>query len=81
LLDLEDGEHWGLGEAAYDVRWEVRDLDTPGQPVVRSGSVATAQRNAYAVHVEVTGLKPSRCYGYRFVLGDYGDEGLTRTAP
>ena len=80
-LDLEDGVRWGLPESAYRLGWEVRDLEAPGAPVVRQGTAIAAERNAYAVHVEVTGLRPGRSYGYRFTLGDHGDEGVTRTAP
>ena len=72
---------WGLPESAYRLGWEVRDLEAPGEPVVRRGTAIAAQRNAYAVHVEVTGLRPGRAYGYRFTLGDEGSEGVTRTAP
>ncbi len=80
-LDLEDGARWGLSEEAYRLGWEVRDLEASGTPVVRSGTAIAARRNAYAVHVEVTGLRPGRAYGYRFTLDDHGEDGLTRTAP
>ena len=80
-LDLEDGLRWGLSESAYRLGWEVRDLEATGTPVVRQGTAIAAERNGYAVHVEVTGLRPGRSYGYRFTLGDEGYEGVTRTAP
>ena len=80
-LDLEDDKQWGLSEPAYDVRWEVRALEAEGQPVVQSGTAVASALNAYAVHVEVNGLKPSRRYAYRFMLGSYGDEGVTQTVP
>ena len=68
-------------DSAYQLGWEVWDLEVPGKPVVRRGTAIAAQQNGYAVHVEVTGLQPGRAYGYRFTLGDHGDEGVTRTAP
>lgn len=80
-VDLEDGARWGLGEDAYRLRWEVRDLEARGRPVVKSGTAVAARQNGYAVHVEVGGLRPGRAYGYRFTLGDGGSEGFTRTAP
>ncbi|HZT46548.1 MAG TPA: alkaline phosphatase D family protein [Hyphomicrobiaceae bacterium] len=80
-VDLEDGARWGLSEEAYRLGWEVRDLETPGKPVVRQGTAIAAARNGYAVHVEVDGLRPGRAYAYRFTLGDDGAEGITRTAP
>ena len=80
-LDLADGVRWGLSESAYQVDWAVRDLEAAGEPVVRRGTAIAAQRNAYAVHVEVTGLQPGRAYGYRFTLGGQEDGGVTRTAP
>src|SRR5262245_43208926 len=80
-LDLQDGARWGMSEPAYDVRWELRDLEADGKPFVKSGSAVAAEDSGYAVHVEVGGLKPSRRYAYRFMLADYGDEGVTQTAP
>ena len=80
-LDLEDGEQWGLPERAYTLRWEVRDPTLSGTPLVKHGTAVASADKAYAVHVEVTGLQPSRAYLYRFILGDYFDEGITRTAP
>jgi alkaline phosphatase D len=80
-LDLRDGEQWGLPERAYTLRWEVRDPALPGTPLVKHGAAIASADKAYAVHVEVTGLQPSRAYLYRFILGDYFDEGFTRTAP
>ena len=67
-LKLEDGVRWGLPDSAYQLGWEVWDLEAPGKPVVRRGSAIAAQQNAYAVHVEVGGLRPGRAYGYRFTL-------------
>lgn len=81
VLDLEDGRRWGLGEDAYQVRWEVRDLEAPGRPVVKSGTTVAAALAGFAVHVEVTGLRPRTRYGYRFMLGDFAVEGVTLTAP
>lgn len=80
-LDLEDGARWGLDEEAYLVGWEVFDLEARERPVIRSGKTVSASSNGYAVHVEVTGLRPAARYGYRFRLGTHSAEGVTRTAP
>lgn len=80
-LDLEDSASWGLSEPAYDIAWEVRDLEAAGRPLVKHGTALASVHNAYAVHVEVNGLKPGRRYAYRFLIGSYGGEGVTRTAP
>ena len=53
----------------------------PGRPVVRHGTAIAARRNAYAVHVEVTGLRPGRAYGYRFTLGGVELRRRHATAP
>lgn len=80
-LDLEDGARWGLSEDAYEVGYEVRDLEASGSPVVSSGRATAHRDKGYAVHVEASGLKPRTRYRYRFALGDYGAEGVTLTAP
>lgn len=79
-LDLEDGKRWGLPEDAYRIGWEIRDLERSGRPIVAKGTAIASADKGYAVHVEATGLQPATRYAYRFMLGDYATEGLTRTA-
>lgn len=80
-LDLEDGARWGLSDDAYRVGWEIRDLERSGRPIAAQGTAIASADKGYAVHVEAAGLQPSTRYAYRFSLGDYATEGLTRTAP
>jgi alkaline phosphatase D len=80
-LDLEDGKRWGLPEDAYRIGWEIRDLERSGRPIAAKGTAIASADKGYAVHVEATGLQPATRYAYRFTLGDYATEGVTRTAP
>jgi alkaline phosphatase D len=71
----------GVGPDAVVVRWEVAE-DERFARVVRRGSVDALPAWAHSVHVEVTGLEPSRWYFYRFIAGsDVSATGRTRTAP
>lgn len=63
------------------VRWELAD-DAQFQHIVQRGTATALPALAHSVHVEVTGLQPSRWYHYRFMLGDaVSRTGRTRTAP
>ncbi|MFZ5558054.1 MAG: alkaline phosphatase D family protein [Pseudomonadota bacterium] len=71
----------GLPPAPVAVRWEVAE-DERFARVVRRGDAVADPAWAHSVHVEVTGLQPSRSYWYRFVaLGHASPAGRTRTAP
>ncbi len=80
-LDLEDGKRWGLPDDAYRIGWEIRDLERSGRPIAAKGIAIASAEKGYAVHVEATGLQPSTRYAYRFTLGDFATDGVTRTAP
>jgi len=63
------------------VRWQVAEDAQMGR-VVAQGEVGADLRKAFAVHVEVAGLRPNRPYWYRFTaLGAQSRLGRTRTAP
>ncbi len=71
----------GLPAAPVEVRWEVAE-DERFDRVVRRGTALADPAWAHSVHVEVTGLQPSRVYWYRFIaLGHASPTGRTRTAP
>ena len=64
-----------------DVRWEVFEDGRPDNIVAYGRAPASADL-AHSVHVEVTGLRPNRWYGYRFIAGDaVSPDGRTRTLP
>ncbi|SCL16803.1 alkaline phosphatase D [Micromonospora nigra] len=63
------------------VEWEVA-VDAGFRVVVRRGVEYARPENAHSVHVEVSGLLPSRWYFYRFRAdGHHSRIGRTRTAP
>jgi alkaline phosphatase D len=71
----------GVEQNAVVVRWEVAE-DDGFQRVVQRGSVDAVRAWAHSVHVEVSGLEPSRWYFYRFMAGsEVSPTGRTRTAP
>ena len=71
----------GVEPGAVVVRWEVAE-DERFARVVQRGSVEAVRAWAHSVHVEVTGLEPSRWYFYRFLAGsEVSPVGRTRTAP
>ncbi|SDM06133.1 alkaline phosphatase D family protein [Nonomuraea jiangxiensis] len=71
------------GQGPIPVEWTVaetqEDLDT--RPLT-SGVFVAEPQYAWAVHVDVTGLKPGTVYHYRFRVGDWvSPVGRTLTAP
>lgn len=71
----------GLGAEVIPVRWEVA-ADEGFRSVVRSGTYYASPEWAHSLHVEATGLQPSRPYWYRFVAGGARSPvGRTRTTP
>lgn len=72
----------GLGSYGnVSVRWEVAE-DEAMRRVVRRGTAVAPADLAHSVHVEVTGLRSSRPYWYRFRAGDAATEpARTLTAP
>ncbi len=63
------------------VGWEISE-DRRFWRIVRTGVETATPQSAYAVHVEVGGLKPGQDYYYRFFVGDaVSPVGRTKTAP
>jgi alkaline phosphatase D len=70
----------GVGPNAV-VRWQV-STNARFTSVVRSGQLTTSPARDHTVKVDVTGLKPTQTYYYRFAYGSsYSPVGRTRTAP
>jgi alkaline phosphatase D len=71
----------GIDPDAVTVRWEVA-RDEAMRQIVCSGTAEASPEWAHSVHVQVSGLEPSRWYWYRFSAGDAQSPiGRTRTAP
>jgi alkaline phosphatase D len=71
----------GMAPEIVPVRWEVASDERFAQ-VAASGTAYAAPDWAHSVHVEVSGLEPSRWYWYRFTAGDATSRvGRARTAP
>ncbi len=71
----------GLDPVPVEVKWEVASDET-FHKIVKSGKAVAPPAYVHSLHVEVTGLKPSSSYYYRFFAGDaISPVGRTRTAP
>jgi alkaline phosphatase D len=71
----------GMPPHAVTVKWEVA-ADEQMKEIVARGAAAASAELGHSVHVEAQGLKPSRWYWYRFMVGDaVSPVGRTRTAP
>jgi alkaline phosphatase D len=71
----------GMGPEPYGVRYEVA-TDERFRRIVKRGAVEARPDEAHSVHVELTGLRPSTEYFYRFRVGrEESVIGRTRTAP
>lgn len=71
----------GMPGAAVGVEWEVA-ADDGFRKIVQRGTATATPQYAHSVHVEVSGLEPSRWYWYRFRAGEaVSPAGRTRTAP
>ncbi|WP_156500611.1 alkaline phosphatase D family protein [Croceicoccus bisphenolivorans] len=72
----------GMPPLAVQVRWEVAE-DEAFAHVVRSGEEIAHPDLAHSIHVEVSGLRPSRLYWYRFLVTgvEASPVGRARTAP
>ena len=71
----------GMPRTRVPVRWEVFADEALTLPV-RAGNAVADPRWGHSVHVEVSGLAPSRTYWYRFLAGGNASAvGRTRTAP
>lgn len=75
---LGDG---GMPPEPVELRWEIA-RDERFRDIVQKGVVRAMPDAAHSVHVELSGLEPSRWYWYRFMTGDaVSPTGRTRTAP
>ncbi|MBB4099231.1 alkaline phosphatase D family protein [Sphingomonas kyeonggiensis] len=76
------GEHGGMPMVAVPVRWEVAE-DARFARIVQSGEAVARPELGHSVHVELSGLKPSRPYWYRFLVdgAEASPVGTARTAP
>ncbi|MPY87014.1 MAG: alkaline phosphatase [Luteitalea sp.] len=75
---LEGG---GMPMANVDVAWEVA-RDEEFRTIVQKGAAVARPELGHSVHVELTGLEPSRDYWYRFRAGgEVSQTGRTKTAP
>ena len=59
----------GLPGVPVAVRWEIA-RDDAFRDIARRGEAAASPELAHSVHVEVSGLDPSRPYWYRFMTAD-----------
>jgi alkaline phosphatase D len=75
---LEGG---GMPSHPVAVKWAIA-TDEHMRQVVKTGTSLALPELGHSVHVEVSGLKPSHWYWYRFKVGyDVSAIGRTRTAP
>jgi alkaline phosphatase D len=75
---LGDG---GMPPAALELQWEVAEDEGFTRIVARGTALAKPELN-HSLRVEVTGLRPSATYHYRFIAGGVASPvGRTRTAP
>jgi len=71
----------GMPQRPVIVEWEIA-LDDRMRHVIRRGAAWALHELGHSVHVEVSGLQPSRWYWYRFKVGGEASAiGRTRTAP
>ena len=71
----------GMPMAPVEVGWEIA-RDARFQAIAQKGTALARPELGHSVHVEVSGLEPSRDYWYRFRAGDeISRTGRTRTAP
>jgi alkaline phosphatase D len=71
----------GMPTARVEVAWEVAS-EPEFNDIVLKGTATAYPELAHSVHVEVSGLKPSRDYWYRFRVGrETSQTGRTKTAP
>ncbi len=81
LAPVPEAPGGGMGPEVVPVRWEVA-RDEKFAHIVASGIAYAGPDWAHSVHVEVTGLEPSRPYWYRFRVGAAASPvGRARTAP
>lgn len=71
----------GMPQRSVAVEWQIA-TDERMQQVVQRGAVLALPQLGHSVHVEVSGLQPSRWYYYQFKVGtDTTPVARTKTAP
>ena len=71
----------GMDNTPVEVEWTVAEDDAMRR-IVKKGKTTAAPTLSHSVHVEVSGLKPSRPYWYRFKVGkEESPVGRALTAP
>src|SRR4051812_23405016 len=71
----------GMPQRSVAVEWQIA-TDERMQQVVQRGAVLATPQLGHSVHVEVSGLQPSRWYYYQFKAGpDTTPVARTKTAP
>jgi alkaline phosphatase D len=81
LAPVPDAPGGGMAPEVVPVRWEIA-RDEKFAHVAASGTAYATPDWAHSIHVEASGLEPSRWYWYRFTAGDASSPvGRTRTAP
>lgn len=71
----------GMTNQKVPVHWEIAEDDN-FHKIVKRGTALAVPELAHSVHVEVSGLEPSRYYWYRFKTGkEISPAGRTKTAP
>ena len=71
----------GMDNTPVEVEWTVAEDDAMRR-IVKKGKTTAAPMLSHSVHVEVSGLKPSRPYWYRFKVGkEESPVGRALTAP
>jgi alkaline phosphatase D len=72
---------YGMAPAIFDVAWELAE-DDKFTRIARRGVAKAAPEFGHSVHVELTGLRPSSRYWYRFAIdGHVSAVGTVRSAP
>ena len=78
---LADDGLGGMPSRPVNVGWEIA-ADNRFQRIERRGTGTALAESAHSLHVELTGLRPSRDYFYRFRAAGYQSPiGRTHTAP
>lgn len=71
----------GMPDKSVEVEWTVA-ADESMRKVVQQGKAIARPESGHSVHVELTGLEPSRDYFYRFAAGgEQSRAGRSRTFP
>lgn len=82
---LEPDTGFGMDGAPVEVHWWMAASEADaaaGTNLIASGEITASAETGYAIHVDVTDLRPDTTYYYRFGVSDQlSPTGRTRTAP